>query len=124
MTLAVIENPHKTPIVVRHVEDEPELDCDLEPGVLYVVHWDAPKFWGPDNPPACCVMRCPCGCGEALSMSLMANDKPHWDLIGYEGQPATLIPSIHRKVRCKSHFWLKGGQIEWVDTPIPREAWV
>jgi hypothetical protein len=114
----MIRNPHQTPIVARHVEDAPDV---LEPGVLYVEHWEAP---GPDSQPSTAAMLCPCGCGETLIMLLLPDGKPCWDLTGAEGQPVTLHPSIDRTVRCKSHFWLKAGLIEWAGTPVPRENWV
>lgn len=111
----MFNNPHHTLILVQHVEDEPDV---LAPSVLYVAHWDAPEFWTPDNPPACAVLLCPCGCGESVYVSLMTGDRPNWKLTGDEGQPATLTPSIQHLKGCKSHYWLTEGRIVWAGTPV------
>lgn len=57
-------------------------------------------------------MRCPCGCGETISVSMTKNAKPRW---GFEGslERPSLHPSIWRKTGCKSHFFLRNGQIVW-----------
>jgi Family of unknown function (DUF6527) len=40
-------------------------------------------------------LRCPCGCGQRLDVSLH--------------------PSVWLREGCKSHFWLRSGKIVWCD---------
>jgi Family of unknown function (DUF6527) len=58
-------------------------------------------------------MRCPCGCGRRLEVMLLPGVEPRWDLyVDRRGRP-TLHPSIWLQEGCRSHFWLRGGRIEW-----------
>jgi len=60
-------------------------------------------------------MLCPCGCGSVIQLSLLEADSPRWRLfIDHKGVP-TLAPSVHRTRGCKSHFFLRAGQIDWCD---------
>jgi Family of unknown function (DUF6527) len=89
--------------VVQYVDDEPD---QCKPGVLYVIE-DAGRPWT-------AVMACPCGCGNALHMNLIADTQPVWALkIDGRGTP-TLAPSVWRREGCRSHFVLRRGRIEWV----------
>ena len=56
---------------------------------------------------------CPCGCGETLHMNLLPDARPRWTVTRYEDGTVTLHPSVWRKVGCRSHFFLRGGQIVW-----------
>lgn len=59
---------------------------------------------------------CPCGCGRRLEVMLLPGVKPRWDLtIGVSGLP-TLHPSIWVNTGCRSHFFLRDGQIIWSGT--------
>ena len=55
--------------------------------------------------------KCPCGCGDVLTLNLMGEDPPYWTLI--EGNRYSFTPSIRRKLKCKSHFWIVNSQIKW-----------
>ncbi len=58
-------------------------------------------------------MGCPCGCGRRLEVMLLPGVKPRWDLtVDRDGRP-TLHPSVWVNDGCRSHFFLRGGQIEW-----------
>jgi len=58
-------------------------------------------------------MRCPCGCKETIELMLLKAAKPRWDLtFNAKGQPS-LSPSILRRSGCRSHFWVRGGKVEW-----------
>lgn len=57
-------------------------------------------------------MKCPCGCGDLIQLSLSENSHPRWRLAGTDTQP-TLFPSINRTVGCKSHFHLRNGSVLW-----------
>lgn len=60
-------------------------------------------------------MRCPCGCGRTIELLLIEEAEPRWKLtVESDGRP-TLSPSVWLKDGCKSHFWLRGGRVEWCD---------
>jgi hypothetical protein len=87
---------------IRHVGDRPDV---LANGVLYIIGhgqhiWEA-------------AMRCPKGCGHALSMNLLPAEHPCWTLEVHDDRTATLSPSIWRKHDCGCHFFLRRGRIEW-----------
>jgi hypothetical protein len=66
-----------------------------------------------DDEDWCVGMRCPCGCGEVIELLLVPEAKPHWKLtVDTQGWP-TLSPSVWRQKGCRSHFWLRGGQVCW-----------
>ena len=58
------------------------------------------------------VMLCPCGCDSLLHMNLMEDEDPYWTYHIEDGM-VTIVPSIDRKVGCKSHFFVKSGKIIW-----------
>jgi len=58
-------------------------------------------------------MKCPCGCGELIQLSLEEDSSPRWSLIEHSNGRVSLYPSIWRNKRCLAHFWLKGSKIEW-----------
>lgn len=58
-------------------------------------------------------MICPCGCGETLKMGLMPDQRPRWTVSEHNDGSVSLHPSVWRKVGCKSHFWIKHGEIIW-----------
>lgn len=58
-------------------------------------------------------MRCPCGCGTSIELSLLPDIRPRWRLeIDTRGRP-TLKPSVWLQKGCRSHFWICGGHIDW-----------
>lgn len=58
-------------------------------------------------------LLCPCGCGDPLKLMLLAGVKPRWDIhISASGRPS-LTPSVWRGQACRSHFWLRDGEIQW-----------
>lgn len=65
--------------------------------------------------PWAAAMLCPCGCGNVIQLSLLDADSPRWQLsVDRKGLP-TLSPSVHRTKGCRSHFFLRAGQIVWCD---------
>ncbi|WP_319003147.1 DUF6527 family protein [Acidovorax radicis] len=58
-------------------------------------------------------MKCPCGCGRILELLLIPEAHPRWKLTVDSGGRPTLHPSVWVKDGCRSHFWLRQGQIEW-----------
>lgn len=85
-----------TQILTRHVAFIPS---ELEDGVLYV----ADQY-------ATAVHRCCCGCGNRAVTPL----KPGaWTLTEHNGKPS-LRPSVGNwSFPCKSHYWIRGGNIDW-----------
>lgn len=59
------------------------------------------------------VMTCPCGCGAVIELLLSQAARPRWTLTA-RGDLPTLHPSVWRSTGCRSHFWIRGGQIHWV----------
>lgn len=69
------------------------------------------------------VFKCPCKCGNLISLPLQKTHNPHWRLErSFENRP-TLYPSIWQNKGCLSHFWIVDGRIEWCgNTGI--EPWI
>jgi hypothetical protein len=86
---------------IVQVTEDPDL---LVPNRLYAVGENG-HLWH-------AVLLCPCGCGERISLNLLTDDTPCWTLKNASGVP-TLHPSVWRHVGCRSHFFLRGGRIEW-----------
>lgn len=59
------------------------------------------------------VMLCPCGCKSVLHMNLLDEYYPHWKYYLDENDRFTLQPSVNRTVGCRSHFFIKKGEILW-----------
>ena len=60
------------------------------------------------------VMRCPDGCGEAITLNLDPRTDKAWRI--YESKRGlTLFPSVWRDTGCQSHFVLWDDLISWVD---------
>jgi hypothetical protein len=82
-----------------------DLPDQLNPNIIYLVHnngytWQA-------------VMICPCGCNKILNMNLMKEHHPSWKVELDKKKLVTFHPSINRMVGCKSHFFIKKGQVSW-----------
>lgn len=65
-----------------------------------------------DGVPWSVAMRCPCGCGEMLFMSLLEGS-PRWRVEQHRNGTVSMSPSIWRTSGCRSHFFLKKGLIAW-----------
>lgn len=60
------------------------------------------------------LLKCPCGCGDDISINLDSRTGPAWRY--YEGRNGfTLFPSIWRESGCKSHFIIWANRILWFD---------
>jgi hypothetical protein len=84
-------------VVVADIPDE------VGPGLLYLIG-ERGKHW-------LAVMQCPCGCREPIHLGLTGTS-PRWAVSGSTRAP-TLSPSVHRTVECRSHFFLRQGQVIW-----------
>lgn len=87
------------------VAEEP---ATLEPEHLYVwMEEGSPPWFG--------YLLCPCGCGARITLCLLAHSRPSWRVdVGDHGP--SVHPSIYRKVGCKSHFWIRRGQLVWAQS--------
>jgi hypothetical protein len=102
-------------LVVIHVIARPHLVCkpmsthptpnELSAGTLFLVKDGDYQKW------AC--FRCPCGCGEKIQLSLNPARRPRWAVTFDWLRRPTVTPSVRQLHACRSHFWIKRGNIEW-----------
>jgi hypothetical protein len=59
------------------------------------------------------LFRCPCTCGEVISLPLQSSHRPHWQIKRTASGRPTLYPSVWRNKGCKSHFWIEEGFVVW-----------
>jgi hypothetical protein len=53
---------------------------------------------------------CACGCGHKVNTPIGPTD---WSLKVIRGKPS-LFPSVGNwQIPCKSHYWIRNGEIEW-----------
>ena len=77
----------------------------LEPGLLYV----SVEFGS-------ALHLCACGCGTKVSTPLGPSE---WTLQETASGPS-LNPSVGNwQIPCKSHYWIRGGEIVWSDEWAP-----
>ena len=92
---------------VRTVESMTDIPSQLD-WYIFVVRRNGSPRWA--------VLMCPCGCGDRLSVNLMGNADPHWELSMRRGK-ASLLPSLWvSKEKCGSHFWLRDNGVFWCPT--------
>lgn len=60
------------------------------------------------------VFICPCGCNSSIFLNLLDDAKPCWKYRITKRGNISIIPSIKRKVGCKSHFYIREGRIKWI----------
>ena len=58
-------------------------------------------------------IKCPCGCKEIIMLSLNKAEFPSWEIKRDWIGRVSISPSIHRIEGCKSHFWIKKGNLKW-----------
>lgn len=56
---------------------------------------------------------CPCGCGDIIELNLLAVVRPRWEVIEHPKGLVSLTPSVKRLKGCRSHFWIRRGQVHW-----------
>ena len=57
--------------------------------------------------------RCPCGCGEKISLSLATNRRPSWRITTDWLARPTVYPSVWQRAGCYGHFWIRKGAVDW-----------
>ena len=58
-------------------------------------------------------MICPCGCEDLIQLAMDPTGRPRWSVSLDQNALPSLHPSVHRKVRCSSHFFLRHGKVVW-----------
>ncbi|WP_422057885.1 DUF6527 family protein [Sphingomonas sp.] len=91
-------------LVLRSIERQPAPQ-DLRAGVIYMVQGGGTPKWA--------IMRCPCGCGEKLQLSLNPIRRPRWMVHRDRLRRVSLHPSVRQTAGCFAHFWVRHGIIEW-----------
>lgn len=87
---------------VERCSDEPN---QLLPGVCYYLE-DFGSPWA-------VMFKCPCGCGEPITLNLVGS-RPVWNASIDSNSQIRLHPSVWRTKSCRSHFWVRKGRIAWV----------
>lgn len=59
------------------------------------------------------LLKCPCGCGDLITMSLMKSHDPYWRIKLDFLKRVTLSPSVWKNDGCRSHFFIKKGKLSW-----------
>jgi Family of unknown function (DUF6527) len=69
-----------------------------------------------DDEDWCVGMRCPCGCDVAnIELLVIPEAKPRWDVSIDANQRPTFTPSVWVQRGRRSHFWLRGGRVQWCE---------
>lgn len=56
--------------------------------------------------------KCPCGCGQQISINLMHSYSPKWTAV-IKDEKLSLDHSIRLEVGCKSHFSIIDNKVIW-----------
>lgn len=59
------------------------------------------------------LFRCPCRCGEVISLPIQPPHSPRWRVFTTKVGRPSLNPSIWRNKGCMSHFWIEDGRVFW-----------
>lgn len=86
---------------IKHTSEEPE---NLRGKTLYIIGESSFYIYA--------VMLCPCGCNSKIHLNLVPGKRPLWHFESTKGKPS-LSPSIWRQVGCKSHFFIRNGEVVW-----------
>ncbi|MFZ5944212.1 MAG: DUF6527 family protein [Bacillota bacterium] len=62
--------------------------------------------------------KCPCGCGELISLSLSPVISPYWSIVtsqeNSKKQKVTITPSVYmRNTKCCSHYFITENKVIW-----------
>lgn len=58
-------------------------------------------------------LKCPCGCGDIIHLNLLPEAKPCWKVEIHSDGTVSLKPSVWSLKGCKSHYFVKNGEIDW-----------
>ena len=65
--------------------------------------------------PRILVFKCPCGCGDTVTVNLDRRAGKAWTLYRKRGE-LSLYPSVWRDNGCESHFIVWNNRVVWLDT--------
>lgn len=82
-----------------------EFPENIEENCIYITHEEGALCY--------LMMKCPCGCGADIDLSLLKGLKPRWSVEFNTKGTISITPSIWRKRGCKSHFFYKKGTVIW-----------
>ena len=85
-----------------HVDDFPD---SLNQFTLYLANGGVS--------PCAAALNCPCGCGEVIQLNLLEAARPCWKVREHPKGLVSITPSVQRTKGCRSHFWLREGEIYW-----------
>lgn len=85
--------------------ERPPRNQDIEAGQFFFVASCGKPKWS--------LFKCPCGCGDVITLTLLSIHQPHWCLTPTSADRPTLYPSVWRDRGCMSHFWLRDGRVYW-----------
>lgn len=88
---------------VSIVDDIPD---QMNPGYICLAGEDD-DYWA-------VLMRCPCGCGDTITLNLIG-PHPVWRAMTEKSGEVSLYPSVHRQTGCKSHYWIRHGSVIWAN---------
>lgn len=63
------------------------------------------------------LVKCPCGCGETISLNVDAGAGPAWRLY-WSGSALSVFPSVWKEGGCESHFIIWHGRIDWLGSEV------
>lgn len=91
---------HSPQYTSSEVEEFPSV---VDTGKVYIV--------SEGDDPDTLILQCPCGCKETIFLNLLTDTKPYWRFkVNVLGR-VTIMPSIRRTVRCRSHFYIIKGRV-------------
>lgn len=82
-----------------------ELADNLTDDIIYVVG-ENEFFWF-------VVLNCPCGCGDIVHLNLLPEANPCWKIESHSDGTISVKPSVWSLKGCKSHYFIKNGEINW-----------
>jgi hypothetical protein len=89
---------------ISYLEKTP-LSEDLKEEDFIVVKYNNQPYW--------VLFKCPCGCGDIISLSTQKNRYPKWNVHSSPSGRPNLYPSVRQTKGCESHFWITDGRIVW-----------
>jgi len=78
---------------------------NINSGTIYIENRGGKERW--------LYLRCPCGCGDVITVNLMKSVYPHWETSTNGLGGLDISPSLRKITGCKSHFFVKNSQIIW-----------
>lgn len=90
---------------VEIISDNPNPDTLID-NIVYVVGGKKYTKWA--------YLKCPCGCGDTIMLSLDRRNYPSWSIKQDKFGKATISPSIDKLDGYRSHFFIKKGKLRWV----------